>query len=107
MCVIGDPDCTEFCGTLWFNNKMITAFCNEIGKGAQIIEIFGTPKSITESNVPGDAFRPIEVSDVKVRGVYSNAGGDFTTHCPSGRIAHGEFAQKMLSSINDQIKVAS
>ena len=93
MCVIGDEDYTEFCGTLWLTKEMILKFCNEIGKGAQNIELLGTPKSLTESNVPGDAFRPIEVSDVKVRGVYSNAGGDFTTHCPSGSISHGRFAE--------------
>jgi hypothetical protein len=108
MCVIGDKDYTEFCGTLWFTNDMLTAFCNEIGKGAQNIEILGTPQSITESNMPGDAFRPIEVDTVKVRGVYSNAGGDFTTHSYSvGSITHGEFAKKMLMGINNQLKAAS
>ena len=86
---------------------MITAFCNEIGKGAQNIEILGTPQSIRESNMPGDAFRPIEVDTVKVRGVYSNAGGDFTTHSyNTGNIKHGVFAERMLSGINKGIKAA-
>ena len=107
--VIGSEESegTDFCGTLWLTKEMITTLLNEIGKGAFNIEILGTPKSQTESAHMGDAFRPIEVSEVKTRGCYSDSGSDFRTMCSAGSVTHGEFAKNMLTAIANPVKLAS
>jgi|TARA_R110001606_G_scaffold72699_2_gene167619 hypothetical protein len=107
--VIGNEESegTDFCGTMWFSKEMINAFCTEISKGAFNIEISGTPKAKVESVHVGDIFRPIEVTEVKTRGCYSNAGGEFRTMCLDGGITHGKFAQGLLTAVNNPVKVAS
>lgn len=106
--VIGteESEGTDFCGTMWFSKEMITAFCKEIDKGAFNIEILGTPKAEVESVHVGDIFRPIEVTEVRARGCYSDAGGDYRTMCLAGSITHSKFAQGLLTAINSPVKVA-
>ena len=106
--VIGNEESegTDFCATLWFSKEMFISFTNEIEKGAFNIELLGTPKSMRESGQPGDAFRPIKVTEVRTRGCYSDAGGKFTTMCLAGTITHGEFAKNLRKSLASKVRVA-
>ena len=107
--VIGNEESegTDFCATLWFSKEMFISFTNEIEKGAFNIELLGTPKSMRESGIANDTFRPIEVTEVRTRGCYSNAGKNFsTTSYKAGTITHGEFAKNLRKGLASKVRVA-
>lgn len=92
----------DYCGTMWFSDKTLDAFLTEIEKGAFNIEMRGTPAEETKSG-NGEKFRPIIIEDVKVKGCYSDAGGDFMTFSMAGSVSHGDFAKQFRQAINNKV----